>query len=243
MTPRLSYLTLALLSVALNLQGQSPAFEVASIKPNTSGSGNYGDDGSRGRWTARNVTTEYVLQKAFGIKDFQIFGAPGWLGTDRFDIAATTGTSTDMTDQELKPYLESMLTSRFQLKYHREIKELPVYSLVAAKGGPKLTVSSGEGGPHTNVTLRPKSSINATKASMVKLSSVLGGMLDRIVIDNTGLKAEYDIKLQWDPTPTGDSVEPSLFAAIQEQLGLKLESTKGPVETIVIDSIEKPAEN
>jgi uncharacterized protein (TIGR03435 family) len=235
---------LSVTALSQPLHAQPASFEVASIKPNNSGSGTSGDDGSPGRWTARNVTTMMVIQKAFNVKDFQISGGPGWLGTDRCDIAATTGTSTDMTDQALRPYLESLLTDRFQLKYHREMKEFQVYSLVAANSGPKLTVHSGEGGSHTNVSRGSgKADINAIKVSLAKLASILSGLLDRIVIDNTGLKGEFDLKLEWAPNPAADSGEPSLFTALQEQLGLKLESTKGPVEIVVIDNLEKPSEN
>ena len=233
-----------LLSAATILLAQSPSFDVASIKPNISGSGTTTADAKPGRVICTNFTTAMLFESAFGIKDFQISGAPGWLGSDRFDINATTGTSRDLDDKELQPYFQALLAERFHLRFHRETKELQVYSLVVAKTGAKLTAHAGEGDSDTNVSNSPgKSSITAASVSMEHLANILGGRLDRVVIDNTGLKGSYDIKLHWSPDPSADSGEPSLFTALQEQLGLRLETTKGPVEIIVIDNLEKPTEN
>jgi uncharacterized protein (TIGR03435 family) len=185
-----------------------------------------------------------MIQYAFGVREFQIAGGPGWLTTDRFDIVATTATPGSLNLNELEPYLQSLLADRFRFRYHRETRELQVYSLVVARGGPKLAAHSGEGEPSmSGHDGSGKISKSATNATMARPANTLGGELDRTVIDNTGLKGGYDFKLEWAPNPAADSVEPSLFTALQDQLGLKLESTKGPVEIIVIDSIEKPSEN
>ena len=123
-------------------------------------------------------------------------------------------------------------------------KEVRVYSLVVAKGGAKLTAHTGEGDSSNRINNGSgKASVNSTNVSMASFAGILAGRLDRVVIDDTGLKGGYDLKLEWAPNPAPDSAEPSLFTALREQLGLKLESAKGPVEIIVIDNIERPSEN
>ena len=244
MTPKFPYRALTLLLTALALQAQTLSFEVASIKPNNSGSGRSSSDTGPGRVTDTNVTIGAEIQAAFGIMSFQISGAPGWVSTDKYDLQATTGTSQDLTDFELQPYFLALLVERCRLRYHRETKELQVYSLVPAKGGPKLTIHTGEGDGSTKISSGSgKTVVNASGISMASLARTLSGKLNRVVIDNTGLSAGYDLKFQWTPEPAADSGEPSLFTALQEQLGLKLETIKGSVEIIVIDSIEKPSEN
>jgi uncharacterized protein (TIGR03435 family) len=235
---------LTLLLAALPALAQLPAFEVASIKPDNSGEGRVTETTGPGRVTAININTSSLIQQAFGIKGFQISGAPGWVTSDQFDVTATTGTSKDLSDIELEPYFESLLAERFHLRYHRETKEMQVYALGVAKTGPKLTAHAGAGDSSTNINNGPaKTSMKSTNISMKGFAGTLGRRLDRIVIDNTGLTGGYDLTLEWAPNPSADSTEPSLFTALQEQLGLKLESTKAPVELIVIDSIEKPSEN
>ncbi len=237
-------LLLTLFVPALTLPAQPPSFEVASIKPNNTGSGRSSSDTGPGRVTDINVTIGTEIQAAFGIMDFQIAGAPGWVTSDKYDLQATTGTSKDLTDTELQPYYLALLTDRCHLRYHRETKEYSIYSLAPAKGGPKMTAHTGEGDGSTNTSgSSGKTVMNATDISMHGLARALGGKLHRTVLDNTGLTGHYDLKLEWAPEPAADTSEPSLFAALQEQLGLKLETTKGPVEIIVIDSIEKPSEN
>jgi uncharacterized protein (TIGR03435 family) len=137
-----------------------------------------------------------------------------------------------------------MFADRFKLKFHRENREVPVYSLVIAKGGPKLTAHSGEGQPLTGIhSSSGKKVVNARKTTMKRLAEVLGEQADRFVIDNTGLGGEYDFRLAWTDLPAIGSDDPSLFTAIQEQLGLKLEPAKGRVQVTVIDSIGRPSEN
>jgi uncharacterized protein (TIGR03435 family) len=233
-----------LLTVAALALAQSPSFDVASIKPNISGSGSTSESTRPGRVICTNVTASMLIESAFGIKDFQISGAPGWVGSDHFDINAATGTSRDLNDKELQPYFQALLAERFHFRFHRETKELQVYSLLAAKTGAKLAPHSGEGDSSNNISNGSgKSSVTSTNVSMESFANILGGRLDHVVIDHTGLKGAYDIKLHWSPDPAADSTEPSLFTALQEQLGLKLETTKGPVEIIVIDNLEKPTEN
>jgi uncharacterized protein (TIGR03435 family) len=194
--------------------------------------------------TAENISTISLIQQAFGIKEFQISGAPAWIASDKFDVIATYGTSRDLTDKELRPYLQSLLTDRFHLTFHRETKEVQIYSLTVVKTGARLTTHTGEGGSSTSISNGPaQSSLNSTNISMAALADLLGGRVDRIVVDHTDLPGSYDIKLEWAQNPSAESAVPSLFTALQEQLGLKLEATKGPVEIIAIDTIEKPSQN
>jgi uncharacterized protein (TIGR03435 family) len=220
------------------------AFDVVSIKPNSSGGDGTDMRSSPGHLTVVNATADELLLYAFGVKDFQLGGKPDWLAKDRFDVDAVTGTSADLNRTTLQPYLQSMFADRFRLKFHREIRDTPVYSLVVAKGGAKLTVHSGEGQPITGIhSSSGKDTVNARKTTMKRLAEVLSEQTDRVVIDNTGLRGEYDFSLAWASDLTVDSQGQSIFSAIQEQLGLKLESAKGPVPFIVIDRVEKPDAN
>src|SRR5580704_4253012 len=135
--PALPTLLLTALSALIG-HAQPPSFEVASIKPNNSGSGRTTVDTGPNRVTEINVTVADVIQSAFGIRDFQISGAPGWLSSDKYDINAKTGTSKDLSDLELQPYYQALLAERCHLRYHRETKELQIYTLIPAKGGAKL---------------------------------------------------------------------------------------------------------
>jgi len=238
------------LAVASHLHADQPAavpgraFEVASIKPNNSGSGSDTINTSRGRFTGVNVTVDSLIELAFGVRAFQISGGPGWLATDHYDIAATTGDSKELNDGEIRPYVESLLVDRLHLRYHREKKDASVYSLLPARTGVKLTAHEGEGDSSNNISVGSgKASITSTNVKMASFADLLSGRVDRVVIDHTGLSGGYDLKLTWAPDPGPESTEPSLFAALEEQLGLRLESTKGPVDIIVIDSMERPSEN
>jgi uncharacterized protein (TIGR03435 family) len=226
-------------------QASAPvSFEAASIKPNHLGGGHEHVNWTPGRLTA-SMTTKVLIEQAFGIKDFQVSGGPAWLDEENYDILATTGTPVNLTPKVLEPYLKSLLAERFQFKYHRGTKELPVYSLTTAKNGPKLTPHTGTGmnsgidsqGNAGRVTM------HGTQLSMAPFADYLARKLDRTVIDNTGLKGEFDLKLEWSTDQSPESTGPSIFTALQEQLGLRLASTKGPVEILIIDSVEKPSEN
>jgi len=226
--------------------GQSPGeFDVTSIKPNQSGS-----DGTSintlpgGRFVATNASLKMLIESAFGVKDFQIAGGPRWLDATSYDIEAKVDRNGRMSDEELRPYLQALLADRFKLKFHRETKEVSVYSLVVGKTGSKLAEHTGTGEPSGRTLFGSgKASMSATKVTTKKIAEVLSQVLSRTVVDNTGLSGMYDLKLEWVPDQTAESTGPSIFTALQEQLGLKLESTRGPVEVLIIDSAEKPSEN
>jgi uncharacterized protein (TIGR03435 family) len=240
-----SGLALAAIVSLLPIAARSQAFEVASIKPNHSGSGSSGDNTAHGRLTVTNDSLKDLMQLAFGVKDFQIEGGPGWIATERYDIVATTGKAGDLTEAELRPMLQALLADRFALKFHRETKQITVYSLVVAKNGPKLTEHMG-GGDNSNSNTSggaEKRTMTVTNGNMTRLARNLERQVGRIVTDNTGLTGAYDYKLEWAPDQSPDTSLPSLFTALQEQLGLRLDSGKGPAEIIVIDSVEKASEN
>jgi uncharacterized protein (TIGR03435 family) len=234
-----------LLAVVLAAQSVK-SFDIVSIKPDPDSHGLDAGSQPGGRYTARNVPVMFLLTEAFGVKAYQISGAPKWVDDARYDIVAKAGFSGQLTNEQLRPLLQAMLVDRFQMKFHKETKEFPVYSLVAGKSGPKvsannnilvsesLNVSSNHG----------KATMTGRKVSMSDLAKHLGDMAGRTVIDNTGLKGDYDFKLDWATSDAVDDALPSVFVAVQEQLGLKLVSVKkAPVEVIVIESIGKATAN
>ncbi len=238
--------TFLLLAIAVVAHAQMLTFDVASIKPNLSGSHSSGagtDPG--GKFSASNLTLRELIAYAYLIRDFQVTRGPGLLDSDRYDIQAKANTPKEMTRQEVAPYLQSLLAERFQLKLHRETKEGSVYQLMIAKGGPKLKLHVGTGGMTgiSGSSGAGVASIEGSKVSMDRLADHLAGKADRPVIDKTGLTGEYDLRLEWSTEQNGVSSGPSIFTALQEQLGLKVESAKGPVEIIVVDSAERASEN
>lgn len=223
------------------------AFDAASIKPNDTGvrTGYSISTEGAGRFTARNMSLRLLIQLAWGLQESQLAGGPKWLDQDRYDISATSGSPGKISDKALEPLLQALLVDRFKLKIHRETKELPVYSLVVRPSGQKLVENTSQAvNHHIDVSSSAElASFRATNTSMADLADALGRTLGRIVIDNTGLPEKFDFTLTFAPDQAAESSGPSLFTAIQEQLGLKLESTKGPVQVIIVDSAEKPSEN
>lgn len=228
---------------------QQPAeFDVATIKPSapqTDGRTHVrmSSDTSTGDLHYSNVNLKQVIARAYNVQQYQVSG-PDWIETERFDIVAKFPPRAK--PDRLPLMLQSLLAGRFKLTIHRETKELPIYSLVVAKGGPKFKAVDSASGITTNSN-RTRWHVTA-KVSMTGLAEFLTDEAGRPVIDNTGLKGAYDLTLDWavddSPTVNDSTTGPSLFTAVQEQLGLKLESAKGPVETIVVDSAERtPTEN
>lgn len=229
-----------------SLNGQSVQFEVASIKPNQSGSPSSVETSVGGRLTATNVSLRMLIQYAFGVKDYEIAGGPSWLGTEKYDIVAKAVTSKKLSEAELEPFLQALLADRFKLTCHREVRELPVYSLVVGKKGPRLTEHTGSEVAVPSVSTSYESGVMtmiARRASMEHFANSLGRQLARTVTDNTGLQGDFDFKLVWAPQQTPESSSPSIFAAVEEQLGLRREAHKVPVEIVVIDSAARASEN
>ena len=190
------------------------------------------------------MTTKSLIELAFGVKDFQVTGGPAWLDQSNYDIVAKTPTPVDLGRPALRPYLHSLLSDRYRLKFHTESKEFSGYALLLAKNGPKLTPHTGETGHHMNSHGDPrKIDMTGVDVSMAGLADYLGGQLNQAVIDKTSLQGTFDFKLEWAKDDTGEATAPLIFTALQEQLGLRLEARKVPMEVIVVDSVDKPSEN
>jgi uncharacterized protein (TIGR03435 family) len=255
--------TQSAIAVASAELSPAPSFETATIKPDTSGSGGsssgYGRDD---RFTATNSTIQSLLQWAFQISGRRIVGGPKWLDSARFDINAKMDQSefkhVDSVSWNEKVLLigglvQRLLVDRFQMKTHWEEREQPVYALVIAKGGSKLKpVADAQ---HGSMKSRNYGKIQATDVTPAEVAELLtegtGNELGRIVVDRTGIQGAFDLDLRWTPEsgtspadPSSPATSgPSLFSAIQEQLGLRLEPAKAPVRVLVIDHLELPSEN
>jgi len=250
-------------------QDPQPAFEVASIKPDVGGGPGPQFFMFPG-FTVRRATLKDLVLMAYGVRDFQLSGGPGWINSDRYSIEAKvdgnpTMSPTYHTLQSRR--LQTLLQDRFKLAVHRETKELPVYHLTVAKGGLKLQPLKEGGcitGDPTNPAPAPgknrmdycgfigfetRGLFKASSGSMAQVANWLALPLGRTVVDKTGISGQFRIELTFTPLASTADAEPpadappDIFTAIQEQLGLKLESTKGPVEVLVIDHVEKPSEN
>jgi len=244
---------LALVSVlAASIHAQPAAsrplpssFEVASIRPNRVGGDSRGTTTRPGGvFTANNVTLKLLISRAYGIAEAQIQSGPGWIDSDTYDIAAKADTPLEMSREQARPCLQALLAERFRLAIHRETRQGNVFSLAVAKNGPKFKEHPGPGRSGiSSSTGSGKAAITGTKIDIARLVEYLAQQAGRPVIDNTGLQGEYDFRVEWATDEAKDSSGPSVFAALQEQLGLKLEATKGPIETIIVDRAEKPSEN
>lgn len=271
-----------------------PSFEVASIKPNTSGLNQVSiSNQPGGRFVANGITFRSLMTYAYRVRDFQISGGPSWISSDRWNIEARPeeesvsgkmGPRDPSVPNPILLRIQSLLEDRFQLKFHRETRELPVYELGIAKSGLKMKLSEDQSPiqfPKPGEATPPKRDPNSPaprgssrmmmradkmelEANGIEFSAIVGlisQQVGRTIIDKTGLKGLYDLKLQWAPdmrqgsTPFGpmpagveqpqasDPSAASIFTALQEQLGLKVDPTKGPVEVLIIDSVQKPSEN
>ncbi len=260
-------------------QQAAPSFAVASIKPEVSG-----QPGPRYQFfpgfKAENTTLKDLLMLAYDVKDFQISGGPSWIGSDHYDIEATTEAKPSFDQKWLasqKQRLQTLMRERFGLTLHRETKELPIYRLIVAKGGLKLqplkegacvTFDPNNPTPPPGKTAQDycgsggfprRGRYDATSARMMDLALAFSILTGRTVVDKTGITGEFPVHLTFAPDDSmlqvpgapGDPGNaaaaadsgPSFFTAVQEQLGLRLESGKGPVEVLVIDHVEKPSEN
>lgn len=227
------------------LLGQA-AFEVASIKlspPQPPGHTSTQMSIDTGRLNYLNVTLKDVIGKAYSVQSYQITG-PDSIETERFDIAAKI--PAEAARDQIPLMLQSLLADRFNLMIHRETKELPAYALTLAKNGPKLKAAESESGITSNSNRTSWHVI--AKVSMLRFTEFLSERVSRPVLDQTGLNGAFEITLDWAlddaPTTNDGAAGPSIFTALQEQLGLKLNSTKGPVETIVIDHADRvPSDN
>jgi uncharacterized protein (TIGR03435 family) len=252
---------------------KSLAFDVVSIKPNKTGSNNMSFMFSDGHFSATGLTLRQLLVYAYALKmDDQVVGLSGSMAEARFDIQAKLDDDAVVAFKKLpreerveqnRGMVHRMLADRYKLAIHRETKELPLYNLILAKGGTKLKeadpndtypngIKAADGTSRPGMFRMGPGVFTAQAVPIGTLISSLSQQVHRIVTDKTGLTGKYDFALNWTPddnrsegqdSGTAANAGISLFTALQEQLGLKLEPAKGPVETIVIDHLELPSEN
>lgn len=266
-----------------------PKFEVATVKPSKSDDGRIMMMFTADGISIHGVPMKMLIREAFGIEDDRILGEPGWV-KDRYDIEAKVAAEDaprlkDLKIDQRRAMVLPLLADRFNLKYHRETRELPIYALVVAKGGLKMKPSAPDPPPTPDDAAKPdtppkpdappandkprmgrhslmlngRGHLESTGTNTTMLVHVLSSELGRTVEDQTGLTGDYDYTLQWTPddvgAPTGgdagpgkgeisiDAGGPTLFTALEEQLGLKLQSSKTTVDVVVIDHIDLPSEN
>ena len=233
------------------------AFEVASVKPNTT----LDQDVSLNRTAgggldAVNVSARMLVTFAYRIRDQQLIGAPSWLDTDRYDIHAKPPAGEAAADffdttaaDRLRIRTRALLSDRFKLVLRTESREMPVYVLVVAKSGPKSALKRWQEGDEPGPqNIGRANSYTAKKVSMKAFAEgYLSSRMGRVVLDQTGLSGDFNFKLEFvpdQPTPgAADPKGPTFLDAIEEDLGLRMESRKAPVNVLVIDHVERPAAN
>jgi len=237
-------------------QGARPPFEVASIKqstlPDAAGNFAFSPDGL----TISNYSLQRLISSAYGVMEYQIMGATSWMKTDRFDVIAKADSGSRPTRQDLNLMLQSLLAERFNLQLRQETQSGPTFALVVARSdgtlGEHLRRSTVDcqvaaapvrSDPEKCVTQYGFETMHMRGAFLQLLVINLKSVVQRPVIDRTGLTGGYDYDLQWNRSGSADSQLPSIFSALQEQLGLKLVSEQGPVETLVIEHADHPTPN
>jgi uncharacterized protein (TIGR03435 family) len=255
MTPAFTYRILAaagFLAAWPGVSGQTasaPAFEVASVKLNTSIHNAIGNKYGPGtmRWT--NAPLNSLIEEMYHLKSYQILGGPAWIDSDRWDIDAKAAGPAG--NKEMFEMMRALLADRFQLRFHRETRQLPVYRLVVAKDGPRLAPAKEQDANHRWGTTPGPGFLLMKGATIQEFAYWLSVQLNQPIVESTGLKGRYDLKLEWaqddSQTPDVDALPESakwpIFGAVKNQLGLALESTKGPVEVLIIDHVERASVN
>ena len=234
---------MAVLACGLPLHGQS--FEVASIRRNLSDGQDMGINLlPGGRISVTHTTLKTMIRNAYGIFSFQLAGEAGWMDSEYYDIEAKTGSGANISPDQLKPYLQSLLADRFHLAVHWEKREGDVYALEVEKSGTKMTRNSEGKEPTLNAEKNNgRVRMKGVGVPIAMLASNLGNQLGRIVVDETGLTGGWDFQGAWTIAPPPDSTDPSIFTGVREQLGLRLVSKKGSIETLVVDHSERASEN
>lgn len=237
---------------ANNVNANTPQFEVATIKPHPEGDRTITIGGKPGRYEATNVTARMLVEEGFGVPSDQVSGGLDWTTTQHFDVAgkipdaewqAMTGMDNPHRGQQMQLMLQSLLKERFRLEIRHESRELQVYALVLARGGahlPAAKTKRATSGAHSFVM-----AMMNDNGSMGELAQFLEGHFGRTVLDQTGLKGNYNITLEV-PMPedyVGGDTDSLVIEALRDQMGLKLESRKAIVDTIVVEHMELPGEN
>ena len=220
------------------LLSAAPSFDVATVKRSAPEEGNHDRESwQNGILKMGNVTLKQIVRYAYGISETQIFGGPKWMDDYRFDIVGKADAKTSA--ETLQTMLQPLLAERFHFTFHHEMRTVAGFALEVAKRGIIAPVSTRTDGPGSGTS---STSINATDYPMSMLAIRLAVVLERPVVDMTGDTRAFDIKLKWAPEGSNSEL-PALFTAVDEQLGLKLESRKVPVDAIVIDLAELPGDN
>ena len=238
-----------------------PSFEVATIKPSKPGQQGKGF-GFRGRqFMTMNTNLNDLIAFAYGLHAKQIVGAPAWFDTDLYDIAGVPDVPGRPNEKQAGLMMQKLLADRFQLKFHREKKVLSVYTITVAHDGPKMKKSTAGPNDGDAFYFRGLGDLIVRNMTMAGFATWMqSGVMDRPVVDQTGLTDRYDFTLKWTPdesqfaqfrgtgvkmpaTTNDPNAPPGLYTAIQEQLGLKMEATKAPDDVIVIDHVEQPSAN
>ncbi|AFL90533.1 Protein of unknown function (DUF3738) [Terriglobus roseus DSM 18391] len=237
-----------------------PTFEIATVKPSDPNTQGKGIRVTGRRFFTINTTLAEVIAFAYDVQQKQIVGAPAWVSTDKFDLNATPDVEGQPNDVQLKNMIKKLVADRFALKFHPDKHEMAAYVLSAGPGVPKLERNTS-GGTLPGLFFTGVGKLRVTNATMTDFTSMIqNSVFDRPVVNKTGLEGRWDFVLKWtpdetqfpgapasmrSPPPPTDGVElpPTIYKAVQEQLGLKLDSTKTKVDVMVLDHVEKPSEN
>jgi uncharacterized protein (TIGR03435 family) len=235
-----------------------PSFEVATIKPSKPDEQGKAFMVRGAEFTTINTTLSDLIKFAYGMHEKQVVGGPDWMLSAKYDISAKPDVPGQPNDKQLKLMVQKLLADRFQLKFHHDKKELSAYVLSVAKIEPKMTKNTGDPGGLPGLWFQGLGVLSVRNATMVDFANLMqSAVLDRPVVDQTGLDGRWDFRLKWTPDesqfggmgikvpPPSDAADapPPLFTAIQEQIGLKLEAAKAPVEVLVLDHVEQPTAN
>ena len=240
-----------------NAPATDPTFEVATIKPTNPN--HPADESPLGHHISFPATTvRFLLAFIYDLHDKQIVGAPDWIASEKYDFDGVADLPDTPNLQQIQKMFQKLFADRLQLNFHYEKREMSTYLLTLAPGGPKLTASPESDTGYPSLMGMPQRGMKGHSLTMADFASRLqSGILDRPVVDRTGLQGRYDFEIKWTPDdsqfnqvgarmpPPSDAADapPGLFTALPEQLGLKLSPAKALVDVLVIDHIERPSEN
>jgi uncharacterized protein (TIGR03435 family) len=235
-----------------------PSFDVATVKPSKPDTPGKMFRMQANKFSTVNTTLADLIKDAYGVQDKQIVGAPEWVFTEKYDLAGQPDVPGQPNQEQLRIMIKKLLADRFQLKFHKDQKEMPAYVLTVAKGGPKMKKSEADPNAGGGRLFRGLGVLTFTNSSMVDFCDLMqAAVLDRPVVDHTNLPGKWDFLLKWTPDesqfggmgikvpPPTDSPDapPPLFTALQEQIGLKLDAEKAQVPVLIVDHVEKPSDN
>lgn len=243
-----------LLACSISFGQGGLSFDVATVKPSQPEAATRHFQIQGRRFVTTGTSLADLIQFAYGLHPRQILNGPKWLESDKFDVTGTSQLAGPPSEQQWMKMMADLLASGFQLRFHQEKRELPVYAITVARGGPKLESSPEDANAIASFAFHGRGQLVARKAAMSDLAWELqSAVLDRPVVDQSGLKSRFNFTLTWAPdefqkpaltgeSPTAESAA-SIFSAIQQQLGLRLEATKALVDAMLIDGAALPDSN